>query len=110
MAVANYFHAQHKPVYYNDDDDVACYCDYDDYDDFVINASRGGGGMKKDNGGKHKGKRKNDGLQQQNVYSSKHVRAKDSLRARRKGIKGKALTTNRRRVAKERNANADYRS
>jgi hypothetical protein len=108
MAVANHFHARHEPVYDDDYDDYDY--DYDDYDDFAIHISRGGGGTAGQTNSqtkdiKHKGKSKHGRSHQQHVYSSKHVRAKDSLRARRKGTKGKALTTNRKRFTKERNPN-----
>jgi hypothetical protein len=81
------------------DNDYDSYCDNDDrffdqydYDDFSIHASRGGGGTmdtisKRE---KEKQKGKNTKGNPQNVYSSKHVRAKESLRAGRKARKTKA--------------------
>ena len=63
---------------------------YYDYDDFAIGKYRVGGvgamyRRRIEKSGKHKTKG-NTGV----VYSSKHIRSKDSLRAKRKGAKRSA--------------------
>lgn len=64
--------------------------EFDRHDDFALQycGGGGGGGNKPDKRRKQK-KNGGGGSQQHACYSSKHVRAKESLRAKRKANKGK---------------------
>eukprot|EP00535_Pseudo-nitzschia_heimii_P005579 CAMPEP_0197192536 /NCGR_PEP_ID=MMETSP1423-20130617/25199_1 /TAXON_ID=476441 /ORGANISM="Pseudo-nitzschia heimii, Strain UNC1101" /LENGTH=97 /DNA_ID=CAMNT_0042645433 /DNA_START=122 /DNA_END=415 /DNA_ORIENTATION=- len=79
--------------YYYEDDEDWYYDWYDGYDDFAFRGLRGESGMTtrahRQTKDKQKSKSKNGRLQ--NVYSSKHIKAKVSLRASQKA-KGKGRT------------------
>ena len=66
-------------MYDNDD----WYCDYDD---FAVSSSQGSGGGRTS----RRADQKNKAIRQKDIYSSKHVRARNSHRARRKATTTKA--------------------
>merc|ERR1712070_1050773 len=90
MAVTNDHSTQRQRLHHQNDDeydehDEWCYNDqYEDYDDFAISTSRGGGGRRPATTSRasNRTKGKNGGRGAVvTIYSSKHIRAKESLRA-----------------------------